>query len=97
MAKQNYSVAVYLVDRAYGGPEEGNWWYDTGDLIKQIKLFHVEQKAIQFRDRMQRLLDKTLNKGRRSIGSVLSKGWYYAEVHDGIPPSFYPSAKPRYE
>ena len=24
------SVAVYEVDRAYGGPEEGGWYYDVG-------------------------------------------------------------------
>lgn len=23
-------VSVHLVDRAYGGPEEGGWWYDYG-------------------------------------------------------------------
>lgn len=23
---------VYEVDRAYGGPEEGGWWYDTGEI-----------------------------------------------------------------
>ncbi len=27
------TVAVYLVDRAYGGPEEGGWWYDQGSLF----------------------------------------------------------------
>jgi len=26
----SYTVAVYICDRAYGGPEEGGWWYDCG-------------------------------------------------------------------
>ena len=26
-------LAVYEVDRAYGGSEEGGWWYDTGRLV----------------------------------------------------------------
>src|SRR5947207_1725457 len=26
-----FSVAVYRCDRAYGGPEEGGWWYDFGE------------------------------------------------------------------
>lgn len=25
-----YTVTVFKVDRAYGGPEEGGWWYDCG-------------------------------------------------------------------
>lgn len=28
-----YVVAVYYEDRAYGGPEEGGWWYSTGELV----------------------------------------------------------------
>lgn len=28
-AKMIY-VNIYDADRAYGGPEEGGWWYDTG-------------------------------------------------------------------
>jgi hypothetical protein len=27
-----HSVAVYLVQRLYGGPEEGGWYYDSGEL-----------------------------------------------------------------
>lgn len=32
MPKQ-YVVAVYETDRAYGGPEEGGWWYTVGELV----------------------------------------------------------------
>ena len=31
-AKPTYVVAVYLCDRAFGGHEEGGWWYQTGIL-----------------------------------------------------------------
>ncbi len=27
-----HSVAVYLVQRLYGGLEEGGWYYDSGEL-----------------------------------------------------------------
>lgn len=30
---QWWAVAVYLVDLAYGGPEEGGWYYETGELV----------------------------------------------------------------
>ena len=26
-------VNVYIEDRAYGGSEEGGWWYDTSDPV----------------------------------------------------------------
>lgn len=28
-------VNTYLIDRAYGGPEEGGWWYDTEVPVRQ--------------------------------------------------------------
>jgi hypothetical protein len=31
-----YTVAIFLVDRAYGGPEEGGWWFNTGEPIDHI-------------------------------------------------------------
>ena len=27
-------VNIYETNRAYGGPEEGGWYYDTGDLLE---------------------------------------------------------------
>lgn len=27
---------TYLVSQAYGGPEEGGWWYETGEPIQSI-------------------------------------------------------------
>ena len=29
-------LAVYNVDRNYGGPEEGGWWYDSGRLVSRV-------------------------------------------------------------
>jgi hypothetical protein len=31
---QAYFVTVYEIDRCYGGPEEGGWWYDAGEPIR---------------------------------------------------------------
>tara|TARA_R110000765_G_scaffold236838_1_gene339663 strand:+ start:541 stop:1044 length:504 start_codon:yes stop_codon:yes gene_type:complete len=32
--KHIYYVNVYQIQRAYGGPEEGGWWYDEGTPIE---------------------------------------------------------------
>ena len=29
-------VNAYRINRRYGGPEEGGWWYDTGQLLASI-------------------------------------------------------------
>lgn len=39
-----YWVNVYRVDRAYGGPEEGGWWFDTGEPIHTLE-FRSKREA----------------------------------------------------
>lgn len=31
--KPRYVIAVYELNRHYGGPEEGGWWFNSGQLI----------------------------------------------------------------
>jgi len=90
-------VAVYMVDKAYGGPEEGGWWYDVGELVRVSRLFRNIDKACTYVARMQTLLDATLNKGRREISSVLSEGRYQARICDDLPERHFPSIRPHYE
>ena len=103
------SVAIYLVDQAYGGPEEGGWWYTHGypitdeEVFKELppdhrlpRYFHLECEAIAWANEVQLSLDRTINKGRRPISSVLSEGQYQARVEDGHPRRF-PEQRPHYE
>lgn len=92
-----YTVAVYLSELAYGGPEEGGWWYECGELVKVICVFGSEEKAIEYTRRMNDKLRQTLNKGRREISSVLSNGVYRAMVMCDYPPRYYPERRPYYE
>jgi hypothetical protein len=86
-------VNVYLVDRAYGGPEEGGWWYDTGELLR---VFPVERKyADALRDEIAKR-DEFSNEGRRPISSVASTGQYRVTVSDE-PGESYPTTTPHYE
>lgn len=101
-----WTVAVYLVDRAYGGPEEGGWYYDCGerqdtiDGVDHTVLLQVafdEETAYRYAEMAQEKLDQTVNVGRPPISSVLSDGRYHAEVHRGYPPKHYPEETPHYE
>ncbi len=42
------TVAVYECDRAYGGPEEGGWYYDCGDIIPGTERSFLAEDEPQF-------------------------------------------------
>jgi hypothetical protein len=94
-----YTVAVYLIDKAYGGPEEGGWWYEygfpSGEHVEYMRGFADENSANKYVHELSATVEE-LNKGRRDINSVLSCGIYRAEVCEGLPKA-YPSEKPHYE
>ncbi len=86
-------INIYLIDRRFGGPEEGGWWYEAGDVVSSTQVLVSDNVA----------LDKALawcmeeNANRRSdIGSVLSEGRYVVrvELHPG---EAYPQELPHYE
>lgn len=96
-----YCVSTFLVDRAYGGPEEGGWYYEVGQPVLEPNLpiprFTIDQEeARKWAAEMRVELDENFNKYRRSISSVLSEGRYDAVVSEGWPKP-YPSQRPHYE
>lgn len=92
-----YTVAFYEIDRAYGGAEEGGWWYNTGHLIRLARTFKSEAKAQAFADRANRLLD-VIQRDCRDVNSILYHGGrYQAEVWDEPPAPSYPTERPYYE
>ena len=102
-----HSIAVHLVQLAYGGPEEGGWFYQTGELCTDPELTAFgttfadghEARAKAMSDEVQAHLDRDWNTGdhAREISSVLSAGRFEARVHDGWPPLAFPAERPRYE
>ena len=72
-------VNVYMVDRAYGGPEEGGWWYDYGVPLKSMPTTAL--KAERLCVCVRRWVDAQ-NEGRVSISSVASEGMYSARIED---------------
>lgn len=88
-------VNVYEVDRAYGGPEEGGWYYDTGRLMATYQISGSY-------DYVEELIDNLRNGEWEQTGNsgsvVYVGGDYEFEVTLGAPgPDFYPEETPRYE
>jgi hypothetical protein len=87
-------VNVYMHDRAYGGPEEGGWSYDTHDPVLSVPVARADVGDVERACRLQ--YEQTLNAGRRPVYSVLSEGRYVVEV-EARPASAKPERRPRYE
>lgn len=95
-----YSVALYVVNRAKGGNEEGGWWFDYGTpcedaLACHTRIFMEHWKALLYMDELREIASE-LNKGRRDINSVLCEGVYQVHVQEGYPKPF-PQEPPHYE
>lgn len=92
-----YSVHLFLVDQAYGGAEEGGWWYMVGSPEDHPanKTFKTKAQAVTYKRSLEDLEDE-LNEGRRSIDSVLSEGEFRFLVSEGEALPF-PEFKPHYE
>ena len=88
-------VRVFHVELAYGGPEEGGWWYDTGTLERFVSkaTFFNRAKAWDFRDQVQ----DTLPKPRFPYHSAASHGEQRALVVSFSSPDYFPVRRPHYE
>ena len=91
---KHWYVNVYLIDKSYGGPEEGGWWFDTGEIIRIIPC--SSKKKAHRTMRLVELVVTKFNEGRRPISSVLSKGVLEAIISQS-PGQNYPSQRPHYE
>jgi len=103
-----FTVAVYLVYRAYGGPEEGGWYYECGERVDRLdtpgngniavpRIFTDREHATRHAITMNNQLAALVNEGRPELYSVLSDGRYSARVCDGYPEPGFPLVKPHYE
>lgn len=48
-----YYINVYDVGQAYGGPEEGGWWYATAEFIKTIGTAATLEEARALRNTIE--------------------------------------------
>lgn len=95
-----FEIAIYERDRAYGGSEEGGWWYDTGERMRVLKRkFTDEEHARAACRRVNGWLACMRPSWVRSSGSMAYDGGEYgARVYPvGESPEHYPQSRPYYE
>lgn len=94
-----YSVAIYLDELAYGGPEEGGWWYTTSTFSRahgeHTKCFKSRDEARLYSDTLYPIVEE-LNIGRPALSSVLSNGRYTIHISEELPSLFLPTERPYY-
>lgn len=98
-------VNCYIIDRAYGGPEEGGWWYDYGFPASidepDMKVAPCYGPFFSYKD-AEAEMNKHMgaineaNRGRPPINSVLSKGRFILQIEPHSPERW-PAEKPTYE
>jgi hypothetical protein len=83
-------VNVYLVNRHFGGPEEGGWYYDAGELIESHATTEDDETLVP------QLVEQFSNAERPPLHSVMSNGVYRVVVEDK-PGEDWPETTPHYE
>jgi len=76
-------VNVYITDRAYGGPEEGGWYYDTWEIIPEESVIGTSEEDAERLLEEKRAWADAENKGRRGPSSVRSEGHYKVRLETG--------------
>ena len=90
-----FHLNEYVANRAYGGPEEGGWWYDTGRFVACHGTYPTVDDAAAARDSTaSAIAERRL--GCHPPDSVLCTGWpkLRIEPHAGAD---FPRTRPRCE
>lgn len=88
-------VNAYAVSRNWGGPEEGGWWYDSGEPLASIPVREEDDTVIELE---KKRLMETIGWNRKGLGRYSVNGGedfeIYVEEHPAKP---WPERIPHYE
>lgn len=83
-------VNIYSVDRFFGGPEEGGWWYDAGEPVGSIPC-RSQAEADEVKAAMLVRFPRSDNRFQSTGGSD-----YVVTIEDEFA-AMWPTEKPHYE
>jgi hypothetical protein len=89
-------VNMYLADQAYGGAEEGGWYYSVGTLDEASAKFDDYDEAVEWSESVGAAKLAELNEGRPGLSTAASQGRYIHKVEDH-PGRNWPTERPHYE
>lgn len=74
--------------RAYGGPEEGGWWYDVSTL-EEWKEFPSREAAEETKEQLEKIADELNFLARQEHGSYCQRSMEWLEAR-GLEADFLP-------
>ena len=91
----SYYANVYELDRVYGGPEEGGWWFTTF-TPRESRKFNTKLRA---RIALEKMLQERLKtiKPEYGLHSVNYSGGVFSGHVEDKEAEFYPKGPIRYE
>ena len=87
-------VNVYRVERCYGGPEEGGWWYTSGEPEVCIRVPNMASAIKVEKHLVEKYPEGT---GRDSMYSAAYRGGDCRVYIEDCPAIYFPAVRPRYE
>lgn len=94
-ARGRMFVNVYEVDRCYGGPQEGGWYYDCGEVADSYELVGGRNRKRMAERKRRQLQSEFCPRGGRSQRSYMR--CKYRVVVERQPGQPFPKQRPRYE
>lgn len=92
--KKKVFIATAFLQRKYGGPEEGGWWYDHSEIMS---IFPCSQRAAGHVSNMvHKSVEEFNGPLSRPLSSVLSTGLLVSFLFRDYP-DMRPTPRPRYE
>lgn len=92
---ERFHLNQYRTNRAFGGREEGGWWYDTGTFVTCHGTYATFDTAALARDEMKDWLARE-RAGLHPPDSPLCTGWPELRIEPHAGKDF-PAQRPRYE
>ena len=102
---ETYAITVYEADRAFGGPDDGGWYYKSGTFIRVLTTASGWDDAREKMQRANRLFTYLARKKRGLEDPFYNGGIYFtAAVLVAVngkefrkPPSTFPEQPPEYK
>lgn len=85
-------VTVYQLDRCFGGPEEGGWWYDTG-FVHDTRELRADEDV----EALTKELETEYGIPSSYRSSVRPRGTDYDVRFSLFPGANWPAVRPHYE
>jgi hypothetical protein len=90
-------VNTYRTGKAYGGPEEGGWWYTYGAMLTSQRVTSLKTARRIARRILRRLDKQNAEEGNREPDSVLNQGEWLDVIIEDNPAANFPESRPYYE